>query len=1175
MIDARPVAGLAGTVRARSRLVLAFVLGLSSLLFFNGAVHAQQALDFAKTFNPATIGPGSTSSLEFSITNNNAATGVRGLNFTDNLPTGVSIATPASAASTCLGTVSAPDGGSTISFSDGEVGASQTCTVSVNVTSSTAGTHTNVSGALDSDAGTFGTATADLTVATDRPGFSKSFAPSPIPPGGTSTLTLIIDNSANAAAVFGISFIDNLPTGMVIATPANATTDCSGAALTAIPGTGVISLFGSSSLAAGATCTVSVDVTTATTGVFVNTTGELASGINPNVSSGFATAALNVPRNTLVKSFTDDPVLPGGTVNLEFTVTNFNRTEAATSITFDDNLTAVVTGLAPSGALPTDPCGAGSTLTFTDDILSLTGGTLPAEGFCSFSVNLDVPAATAPGTYPNTTTAIMLDVAGDTVTGNVADDLLFVVNFPVLTKEFTDDPVAAGDNVTLEFTITNTDTAAAATSIGFEDVFDIILPTGSSIPAAGFCGPGATATFTPLTNPPPPSSATPAKLVVSGASLDPGASCTFDVTLGVAAGAAAGTYPNTTSPITATVGGNPVVGDAASDDLVVAGAPELIKTFIDDPAQPGDNATLEFTIVHDESASANATDIAFDDNLTAALAGLTAIGLPTTAVCGAGSEIVGTTFLSFTGGSLAPGESCTVAVTVAVPSDALPGNHLNTTSNITATVGGLATTGAVATDALHVAGLTLEKEFTDDPVIPGGTVNLRFTLANTSAGLNATSIGFTDDLNDVLTNLAPTTLPSTASCGAGSSLSFGSGVLTFADGNLAAGTSCAFDVPLLVPATTPENSYFNVTSGLSADMDGESLLLDPAQDELLVSAVQLLISKAFQLDTVVPGGSVDLKFTVTNLSATETITGIEFSDNLDDALAGLLVTSTLPASACGGTLATADGGMSIDLTGGELAPGASCDFTVTVTVPTSAVPGGTVNNTTSEVTGDVGTLDVRGDPASDSFNVGSAEVTFTKAFAGPVEPGDSTTLTFNLSNADTQGIAQLAFTDNLDAVVLGMVADGLPQNDVCGPGSKVEGTSVIALTGGNLAGNDSCSFGVTVQVPTTAAPGSFLNTTSDLFSQGLVVSPPATATLTVNEPTGNVTICHRPGTPAEKTLVLPPSAIPGHLGHGDTLGPCPENPEPTNGGGPKSKTEKAPSGAVWGDSRILRLPGGL
>jgi prepilin-type N-terminal cleavage/methylation domain-containing protein len=34
-------------------------------------------------------------------------------------------------------------------------------------------------------------------------------------------------------------------------------------------------------------------------------------------------------------------------------------------------------------------------------------------------------------------------------------------------------------------------------------------------------------------------------------------------------------------------------------------------------------------------------------------------------------------------------------------------------------------------------------------------------------------------------------------------------------------------------------------------------------------------------------------------------------------------------------------------------------------------------------------------------------------------------------------------------------------------------------------------------------------------------------------------ICHKPGTPAEKTMVIPASALDAHLAHGDSLGPCP------------------------------------
>jgi hypothetical protein len=39
-------------------------------------------------------------------------------------------------------------------------------------------------------------------------------------------------------------------------------------------------------------------------------------------------------------------------------------------------------------------------------------------------------------------------------------------------------------------------------------------------------------------------------------------------------------------------------------------------------------------------------------------------------------------------------------------------------------------------------------------------------------------------------------------------------------------------------------------------------------------------------------------------------------------------------------------------------------------------------------------------------------------------------------------------------------------------------------------------------------------------------------------PKKKVKICHKPGTPAEKTLKVPQSAVAGHLGHGDHLGKC-------------------------------------
>jgi len=80
----------------------------------------------------------------------------------------------------------------------------------------------------------------------------------------------------------------------------------------------------------------------------------------------------------LQKSFNPNPASPGGTTNLEFTITNFSRDFEATNVTFTDDLTAVLAGLSAIGTPINDVCGTGSQLTGTTN-LTFTGGTIPPE----------------------------------------------------------------------------------------------------------------------------------------------------------------------------------------------------------------------------------------------------------------------------------------------------------------------------------------------------------------------------------------------------------------------------------------------------------------------------------------------------------------------------------------------------------------------------------------------------------------------------------------------------------------------------------------------------------------------------------------------------------------------------------------------------------------------------
>ena len=1105
-------------------------------------------ISFNKTFSPDTIAPGSVTELKFDISN--AGSGVvDSIDFTDNLPAGVEIATPANAQTTCGGTLTAPDGGGTISLADGVLGAASTCAVTVNVTASTAGFYSNTTSSLSSSAGVTPPASDDLNVSASLPGFSKSFNPSVVPLGSRSRLTFTIDNSANGAALTSLNFADNFPSGLLIASPANLNNSCGHPShpgtITATPGTNklVYSHFGNfsypSSLAAGAVCTLSVDVVATGVGMLGNVTDELITDIG---SSGKSSAVLEVTADSLAlsKEFLDDPVPAGSSVTLEFTLRNTDRDEIASNIAFSDDLDATLSGLVAMDLPVADICGVGSLLSGTS-LLSLTGASLGPGELCTFSVDLQIPVAAGSGVFNNLTSNVTGDIASIGVVGASASDDLFVEPAPVLTKVFLDNPVGAGSTTELEFTITNTSTTSDATDIAFEDELPVILPTAVTVPSPGFCGNGAIALFTPGSGFGPPT------LSVSGASLSEsgtvGDSCTFSVVLNVATGAATGSYLNTTGVIAAQlpVDEISVTGNPASDTLEVVAAPRLEKEFTDDPAQPGSTVNLNFTLTHDANAPGDATNISFTDDLTAVLGTLAATGLPQNDICGPGSQISGTGTLSFSGGTLAPGDSCSFDVTLSVPASATPGAYTNSTSAVSATVLGLATTENGATDDLNIAGLMLQKEFLADPVVPGGTVDLQFTISNTSPGSDATSIDFTDDLDETLSGLSVSAgeLPLNNLCGAGSSLIESSNTLVFTGGSVNATQSCTFSVTLDVPLSAASNIYGNTTSQMSATVEGGTLFFDPASDQLTVSSDQLSLTKEFTDDPVAPGDSVILEFTLTNLDATQAASNIAFTDDLESALSGLVATG-LPLNNICGAGSALSGTSTLGLTGGNLPAGGSCTFSVTLNVPALAPLGSVITNQSSGLTGTINGLAVTGLPASDDLLIDF--ISLSKAFDGPVpQSGGTAVLSFTVQNRDAVHTVQgISFTDNLAAVLPGLVATGLPVNGVCGASSQISGTSVLNFVGGQLPPSGSCSFDVTVTIPAASNAGDHNNVTSGVSVSGQPAGSPASAALTIDPP----------------PVITPPAGIvqegigpltPVNLGAGSALdlldGPLPATPD--------------------------------
>ncbi|MCB1626458.1 MAG: hypothetical protein KDI51_05225 [Xanthomonadales bacterium] len=125
-------------------------------------------------------------------------------------------------------------------------------------------------------------------------GFSKLFIPSTIPTNGVSTLRFTISNP-NAVSISGYNFVDNLPAGLVVANPPNASTSGCGAASFS-PTAGATSIsFNGGTLVANGSCSASVQVTGASVGSYNNVSNNLFIGTTDTGQN--ATATLTISDN--------------------------------------------------------------------------------------------------------------------------------------------------------------------------------------------------------------------------------------------------------------------------------------------------------------------------------------------------------------------------------------------------------------------------------------------------------------------------------------------------------------------------------------------------------------------------------------------------------------------------------------------------------------------------------------------------------------------------------------------------------------------------------------------------------------------------------------------------------------------------------------------------------------
>jgi uncharacterized repeat protein (TIGR01451 family) len=259
------------------------------------------------------------------------------------------------------------------------------------------------------------------------PNLAKAFTPGTIGAGGKSTVTFTVSNLNTGVALTNIAFVDILPSGMTVAVP-NTGGNCPGTVFSIASDNKSFGISNITSLAAGSSCTVTIDVTSSTVGNATNTVERIfssESGQKPLNGGAGISASLTVFANPgVTKSFTPAAINLGGTSTLKLVVSNPNGTTTLNNISFSDTLPTAITFATPDNLF--NGClNFGGNVVINSGVITVSGINLPASQKCTISV--DVTSATL-GSHTNSITSIS---STETQTATInTQAVLNVVNCP-------------------------------------------------------------------------------------------------------------------------------------------------------------------------------------------------------------------------------------------------------------------------------------------------------------------------------------------------------------------------------------------------------------------------------------------------------------------------------------------------------------------------------------------------------------------------------------------------------------------------------------------------------------------------------------------------------------------------------------------------------------------------
>lgn len=928
-----------------------------------------------KSFNPAIVDENELSRMTIIIRNpagNPFA--LSDVKFTDTYPAGLVNAGSASPSITCspgsmAGSLSGGAAlGNNIGLATGSnLAVNGLCTISVNVTSATAGTYRNITSSVTSQNAGASAAGASATLSVGKPRVTKSFSAAAIPLNGVAGVTLRVSNPT-AVNLTGLTFADEL-INMSLANT-SVTNTCSGGTVEGRIGNGAwgalaagqteVRLVGGT-INALSTCALTFNVTSSVIGSHPNTSTGVASiqtGSEGPESNTVSLQVIHAPQ--LLKSFMPASINVGDVAEMRLEIKNLNSAVALSGVQFSDGVSPVYpTGFKHSSdSSPALVCTAGSSASFTGGgsnatSISFSNGNILPNGSCVLTSRV---TATAAGSYLNTTSAVSSINAG---TSPAASATLVVAQrtmsgektFSPSTIAYS--PVDATTPNTSSMTITlRANSGGEVTGVNFIDDFPFGLVVGGTS-VTGTCSGSMQSRMTGGTWGPVTVGHSSIRWL-NGKILNNG-SCT--IMLPVKSDRTA--LYNNIIPTVYT--GNAGTFGPVSGQLNVIGPAQIAKSFspasISVASGSTNFSTLTISLSNPTSATVALTDVGFEDVFPADMR----IRSSTNAVansCGGTVQSTnnGTNWrtvtnsdvgIRLTGATLQPGASCAVSISV---QGTVAKQYTNTTKPVTSTNGG---TGATASAILSVGQIAVGKTLCSGWVVQDAACAMTINLTNNTGGVR-TGLELEDIFPEesqtggkftlksaTSTNTCGGTLQGrTGSNGAWGSLAVGNTALRLTGGSLPT-AGCAIGVSVSAKETLTNTI---VAGGVKA---GGYSNATPASATINVS-MPPIVSKQFSKSRVLMGEVFDMTIKLTNISNVGA-TGVSFTDLFPTEagarsfkLANASVTST-----CAGTVRGRLGGGSwvtptvghtaLELTNGAIALGSNCEIKAQVLVDAAGV----------------------------------------------------------------------------------------------------------------------------------------------------------------------------------------------------------------------------------------------